>query len=538
MLESYEEMNEMKKRFAALFLAFALLLSLLCACTQQVKPQETGNGEPVQTPSPQETTTPPPAQREVAVSELYSEDGNATDDTGYTYTYSFHVPQIKDDTPAAASINIEIAALYGELAADGLNSIKNKEEPGYNIVMYDTYRSGDVLSLVVKCAYYYGAYEGFSTYNYDTAKGVELTNADILAMKGITEEQYLYSLRCAAVKFYDDQYFLSDGDDGFDFSPGNYRERRVWTLSDRNITSETPLYLDNDGVLHTIAAVGSNVGGAWFCQDIVPDFDGNTADLKAESALDFLTATMRDGALTIRLSKTPRGVEILEADAFMEMPYGEELPVNGLYGDYTKIFCDTAGEANTPYVFLLTREGWVYYIDVVSCLRGGYFCASGPLLGAADVKDFSSDMDGSGIRHVYAISGSGESIELDELIEYDQIDMDYSLQGDWGDYEASLGLALMDGNGDNFVLNFYTTEIETHGSLKYLGMTQNGSVYYYHLWGKWSNGPGLEGTIALEAISDYTEDEYTTTLYVTELGGTPFIGENTGDTTALWQTFG
>lgn len=56
--------------------------------------------------------------------------------------------------------------------------------------------------------------------------------------------------------------------------------------------------------------------------------------------------------------------------------------------------------------------------------------------------------------------------------------------------------------------------------------------------GDYSNGPGLTGVIALDMEYDYSEKSSTYTLHLTELGGTPFIGERTGDTTALGQTFG
>ncbi len=56
--------------------------------------------------------------------------------------------------------------------------------------------------------------------------------------------------------------------------------------------------------------------------------------------------------------------------------------------------------------------------------------------------------------------------------------------------------------------------------------------------GDYSNGPGLTGVIALDMEYDYSENSSTYTLHLTELGGTPFIGERTGDTTALGQTFG
>ena len=50
-----------------------------------------------------------------AVCELYSVDGYYEDDVGNRDTYSYHVPQINADTPAAKEINTEIAERFGKL---------------------------------------------------------------------------------------------------------------------------------------------------------------------------------------------------------------------------------------------------------------------------------------------------------------------------------------------------------------------------------------------------------------------------------------
>ena len=64
-------------------------------------------------------------------------------------------------------------------------------------------------------------------------------------------------------------------------------------------------------------------------------------------------------------------------------------------------------------------------------------------------------------------------------------------------------------------------------------MTEKGAVYAYRLWGEFSNGPGLTGVIALDQRSEFNGGDYESTLTITELGGTPFLGEQTGDTTTL-----
>lgn len=531
----------MKKGYAVI--ALGALLALTSACGQKNAPMEQARSEqtPVESDSSQQSEVP--VQRDVTVNELYSEEGSATDSEGTEYSYSYHIPQIEDDTTDAAAINEEIAALYGEIAKSSLESVANKEIPGCNIVTYESYRSEDVLSVVIKCAFYFGYYEEFGVYNYDTANGVRLTNTDILERKGVTQEQYLYAVRCAAAKCYDDQYFSIWEDYGFDSFSGAYQERRSWTLSEKNMTPELPLYLDSDGVMHTIAAIGSQAGTDWIYQTLTPDLKEDTADVETDESFDFLTVTRKGRELTLRFNEMQCGIDTFDACGYWnDVPYGSKLQVNGLYGDYVGIFCGSIGEPGAPYVFLLTKEGRVEYIDVLACLRGGYFCASGPLLGVDDVKNFTSDSDENGFPSVYAMNGNGERMELNQFIEADQHTMSDSLIGDWGcsrtvsmedggSYEEFVSLTLTD--CDNVSLISDQTDLdqgmECRGYLTYLGMTEKGAVYAYHLWWIASNGPGIEGAIALNAEYDYSGDVPTRTLLITELGGTPLFGEQTGE---------
>ena len=185
----------MKKRHTALFLAIVLLLTTLCACghqAEQTEQAESSGGEPTKGSITREPAKPSPEPlKEIAVTELYSEEGEGASGDGFSYKYSFHVPQIKDDTADAADINQEIASTYGEIAKECLESVQEKESPYCSSVEYESFHSGELLSLVLKCAYFYDGFEGYTVYSYDTAKGVRLTNEDILKMQNMTEAEYL-----------------------------------------------------------------------------------------------------------------------------------------------------------------------------------------------------------------------------------------------------------------------------------------------------------------------------------------------------------
>lgn len=237
---------------------------------------------------------------------------------------------------------------------------------------------------------------------------------------------------------------------------------------------------------------------------------------------------------------------MIEADGYRnEVPYNREFPVNGLYGDYVQIFCGVIGESDAPYVFLLTEDGRGEYIDVLTCLRARYFCASGPLFGVEDVKKFTSDSDDNGVWNVYAVARNGEKKDLRGLIEVDQHSMSDSFIGEWGcsrtvsmdggSYDEFVSLKLTD--CENVVITSSQLDLDTvmecNGYLKYLGMMESGVVYYYQSWWIHSNGSGIEGVIALNTEYDYSENTVTCILNITELGGTLFIGEKMGEMTSF-----
>lgn len=546
-----KEWNDLKKRYTTLFLAFALLLTLLCACGQQSEQPASSGAEPTRSPVTQGIGKPRPEKtKEISITELYSEEGSGISD-GFQYNYSFHVPQIEDDTAGAAAINQEIASTYGEAAKECLESIHNKEIPYCSNMEYENFRSGDILSLVLKYAYFYDGFEEYTVYIYDTAEGVRLTNEDMLKRQNMTEAEYLSALRCAAAKNFDNAYH-ADWENIEDIYSGGYQELRSWTLSEQNLNLDLPLYL-SDGVLHVIAPIGSVAGAGYVSRDLALDLEENASDVETVQLVDYLTVKRQGNAVTLRIRQTPQLEALLgeygliDTDAAL---YDEDLTVGGLYGSYTKIFCCEIGEAGKPFVFLLTQEGRVEYIDVLSCLSCGYFCGGGPVLGVTNVKAFDLDDEPQFVPGIdayyidaYAVTAGGERLPLFDTVSFQSYTIPQNLQNSaWWNDETGGALTLSEGNGDNFNYCVFretgSVSVEIHGTLNYLGMTEKGMVYAYRLWGAFSNGPGLTGAAAFDQRSRFSGNDYESTLTITELGGTPLIGELTGDKTAFMQSFG
>lgn len=70
-----------------------------------------------------------------------------------------------------------------------------------------------------------------------------------------------------------------------------------------------------------------------------------------------------------------------------------------------------------PILFLLTDQGRVEYVDLVTCIEGGYFCGGEPLMGVENVTGFTgAEEPGYGGSYVFAQCKDGSTIDLAEAL--------------------------------------------------------------------------------------------------------------------------
>lgn len=393
----------MKKRVTALFLTTVFLLTLFGGCGEQTaNAASSGAGKAASAAA-------------VQVTELVSEDGSASNGWGSAFQYSFHIPQIRADTPGAAAINDEIANMYCETAKETLKHIKNNEDFGYGSMTYEVFRSGDVLSLLLTSVPFYSSGNEYAAYCYDTKTGEWLIGESLYKRLGVTEEVFYDAVRRAAAQSYDNNTFDAFQKTAPDLYSGECQRGRSETVSATNINLHTAFYFDNKGTPCAAVPIRSHVGPDWLPQLLQLDL---TADKSTSTnkSLDFLTVTRKGREITLRFRQTPQFSGILEQHGLDKAPYGKDLPVHGLYSEYTKMFCATCGVSESPYLFLLTKEGRVEYVNLISGLQENYFCVGGPLLEVSGVTDFAAGKDVAGCPEVYAVSANGEKTALTELV--------------------------------------------------------------------------------------------------------------------------
>ena len=189
-----------------------------------------------------------------AVCELYSVDGYYEDDVGNQETYSYHVPQINADTPAAKEINTEIAERFGKRVENQFQYM----EGGYSLWSWHTgwhaYWSGSRLFLLVTSDDNGNMME-YGAYGYDFETGNRVTNEMVLAQKGISEEEYLEQLREAVTALFEEIYIPIPEGVETNLSHDSLLEDTLGWLS-----ADQPIFLNQFGEIETWAAIAVPAG--------------------------------------------------------------------------------------------------------------------------------------------------------------------------------------------------------------------------------------------------------------------------------------
>lgn len=233
------------KKISAVLLSFLLLG--LCAC---------GSGG---TTAKEET----PKYDDSLITEMFSEEGNYTDDTGCEEDYSYHVPALAADSADAETINSAIEDKFGRAVEENKKSMDDKLSLYIRGVSWKTYWHDSVACLVIQADYDADDYVDYGVYSYDFASDTAVTNAQLFDMAGLTEDEFLTKAREEVGKAFDSANIeLKDSFDGYD-------DLRDWTLSDDNINADMMTYIDTDGALAVITPIGVPAGSGWYYAEVI-----------------------------------------------------------------------------------------------------------------------------------------------------------------------------------------------------------------------------------------------------------------------------
>ena len=422
----------MKKRCAVL-LAAAMLLSA-AGCAQDSKrpePSEPAASAVSETAvenveAAEDTPQKPQSSRrfdDSRISTLYDERFTYTDPYGIEDTYFYQVPQIDDDTEGARNINEMIGYRFGYLVERALDARSRNDFIDTSYIIWVSNWDGPLLSLQITSSDAMYNHD-VGSYHYNFATGQELSNPEMLAHLGYTDDaKVMHALERAVAQHFDTYYGYIDPDQtatlymmraqSLSNLDGLYSYYSLYPKYSHGFVATVPMYTPaGSGMYWTDVQVdpGKRQGSGqilhgqdeWFTCDVSAD-----GAVTVRALTDYVTP---DGAMTYQTMKE-----------WYELGDKTEFAVSGCYSDYIKMLMTSIGQDYAPYVFLLTENGNVEYIDVISGAQCGTMVNGGPLFGINGIVRFETgtayDAEyGAEYTTVYGVSRDNEKFNLMEAV--------------------------------------------------------------------------------------------------------------------------
>ena len=421
------------KRSCAVLLAAAMLLSAAGCAQDSKRPEPTepaasavsetsvGNVE-----AAEDTPQKPQSSRRLddsRISTLYDERFTYTDPYGIEDTYFYQVPQIDDDTEGAKNINEMIGYRFGYLVERALDARSRNDFIDTSYIIWVSNWDGPLLSLQITSSDAMYNHD-VGSYHYNFATGQELSNPEMLAHLGYTDDaKVMHALERAVAQHFDTYYGYIDPDQ----SAMLYMMRAQSLSNLDGLYSYYSLYPKYSHGFVATVPMYTPAGSGMYWTDVQVDPDKRQGSGQILHGQDewFTCDVSADGAVTVRALTdyvTPDGAMTYQTmKEWYELGDKTEFAVSGCYSDYIKMLMTSIGQDYAPYVFLLTENGNVEYIDVISGAQCGTMVNGGPLFGINGIVRFETgtayDAEyGAEYTTVYGVSRDNEKFNLMEAV--------------------------------------------------------------------------------------------------------------------------
>lgn len=383
------------------------------------------------------------------VQDSYTFEGEVSDGPADRTDVSYHVPKICSDSAGAKEINEAIAQ-----ACEDVTSQKADDYVGWIEVDYDSYLNGDTLSLVLTKSSNLDDYTEYYAYNLNLTDGTRMSAKELaqLLVRGVptdaddfdddddeddapstlevrggeTAEAALLRVirRAAAYEFdqsvrymYDSDYYSSAGEAERQSLYAEFMKYRMQTLADDNITSDLPMYLDDDGEFVVAVPVHVMAGGGLYSTELKPmqtiyQYDAASGRvLSGEDWKDELEDKRKAGTIEDVINAERRDLELSFDDAVFvnyedgrmtvrieqndwteaafgvgSIDYGKEYEVDGVYKDYVSAELLTIMHGEHVVPTFVSNDGMIAYLDLYHGAWGGHFCLTEPACGIVNVE--------------------------------------------------------------------------------------------------------------------------------------------------------
>ena len=495
------------KRLAAAVLAAALWLTGCGGAAAPAAPA--GSGAASQSAADTVVQT---AQKD-RITEQFTLEKTVRDEYGITQKLTIHVPQLECDSPDAAYLNDELAAMY---AADFREYEDSPEiEPQQDewcpetYINWDAYWYGDCVSLVM-FRYDGGSDPGYSRgwcFDFATEKQVSVT--EMLQRMGLDPDAVQQQMLRGAMQTFDRRMAQGGYYEGL-LSGGNLASMRMNTL-ENNQLDDLCLLLPQPDQLVLRGGCSSPAGSGWRQLDV--EIPLQAADPQPQTVLTdtYGSASVQlEGTQgTITLRRTPE-TAAWDTDYGIRLEQDRTYPILGIYNEYIDLCIGELGASFHPVVYLLTKDGVVEYVDVLHCLMFGsalvcqdpiYIANQGVALERSGKEVILHQEDGS-VLELAPLTAEWNMQEIPSEAVGAFNDMSDN-QFDWMDVESNGSVQM--GVQDNNV--FY------QGYADYLGVVPEGMVLGV------STSETADGMPGITFVAAVKYDLYNETLNLTMIDG-------------------
>ena len=423
---------------------------------------------------------------------------------------SIHVPQLVCDSPDAAALNEELAAMYVAEYKDyesysDAEVPQGEESPQTEIINWDAYWYGDCVSLVMRSHDYDDAPWYYSGWCFDFAAGRQITTAEMLQRMGLDPDEVQAQVQRQAMQAFDREMAQGAYYEGLRLG-GNLSEMRMGTL-EYNELENLCLLLPQQDRLVLRGKYCSETDWGWQQLDVeIPLTSAAPADTPAlTDTYDGVQVQLKGTQGTITLSPAPK-TATWDTELNLRLEQAHTYPILGSYNEYVDVCIGQQTDSVFhPVVYLLTKDGVVEYVDVLRCLLfGNAMICQDPIYFANN----GVSLERSGGSKVNLCRKDGSVLELAELSsEWSVQEIPYSVIGSYN-YTAETGWSWMDLGGDGSAqLGVQDNSRVYRGDAAYLGVVPEGMVL------------GIAADEELEFVAAFKTDLYNENLTLTMIAG-------------------
>ena len=382
---------------------------------------------------------------------------------------SIHVPQLVCDSPDAAALNEELAAMYAaeykDYESDPDAEVPQGEECSQTEINWDAYWYGDCVSLVMRSHDYDEAPWYYSGWCFDFATGRQITTAEMLQRMGLDPDEVQAQVQRQAMQAFDREMAQGAYYEGLRLG-GELSQMRMDTLEYNELENLCLLLPEQDQLV---------LRGKYSCEEGWQQLDMElslpTADTPVlTDTYDGVQVQLEGTQGTITLSPAPKTDQW--GDIGIRVEQEHSYPILGAYNEYVDV---CIGEQEDgffhPVVYLLTKDGVVEYVDVLRCLLfGDAMICQDPIYFANN----GVSLERSGNSKVNLRRKDGSVLELADLSsEWSVQGIPYSIAGS---YSCTNGNWLELSSDGSVQLGVQNNRRIDQGDAAYLGVVPEGMV--------------------------------------------------------------